>query len=236
MIILGNRFLVVPDPNGDFEIWKLSLRMSSWLNELWYKLIQRFVQVGGVAFFGLRSRGHEKVPLAGPLIVVANHQSNGDPPLIGCIPERRFAYLAKKTLFNFPPLAWLIRSLHAIPIDRDGMGLEGFKQTLKRLKQDEAVLIFPEGQRSWDGQIMPLMPGFLGLVRRSKAVLQPVGIAGMYESWPRGTALPKPGRVIVEFGDVISRAEIERLSDEELLALVDRKIRECFEVAKKLRG
>ena len=77
--------------------------MSSWINGLWYQFIQRFVQVSGVAFFGLRSRGQEKVPLTGPLIVVANHQSNGDPPLIGCIPERRFAYLAKKTLFKFPP-------------------------------------------------------------------------------------------------------------------------------------
>jgi len=210
--------------------------MSSWINGLWYKLIQRFVQVGGVAFFGLRSRGQEKVPLTGPLIVVANHQSNGDPPLIGCIPERRFAYLAKKSLFNFPPLRWLINSLHAIPIDRDGMGLEGFKQTLKRLKQDDAVLIFPEGQRSWDGEICPLMPGFLGLVRRSKAVLQPVGIAGMHEAWARGTALPKPGRVFVEFGDVIPRDEIERLNDEELLALVDRRIRECYAMAKKMRG
>lgn len=210
--------------------------MSSWLNEVWYRFIQRIVQILGVTYLSMRSRGQDKVPLTGPLIVVANHQSNGDPPLIGCIPERRFCYLAKKTLFNFPPLRWLINSLHAIPIDREGMGLEGFKQTLKRLKNDEAVLIFPEGQRSWDGEMVPLMPGFLGLVRRSKAVLQPVGIAGMYESWPRGTPLPKPGRVFIEYGEVIPREVIDRLNDEELLELVDHKIKECYEVAKKLRG
>jgi len=210
--------------------------MSSWVNRIWYQFIQRMVQVSGVGYFGLRSRGQERVPLTGPLIVVANHQSNWDPPLIGCIPERRFAYLAKKTLFHYAPMRWFISSLHAIPINRDGMGIGGFKETLKRLKHDDAVLIFPEGQRCMKGEMEPLMPGFLGLVRRSKAVLQPVGIAGMFESWPRGTALPKPGRVFIEFGEVIPREEIERLSDEELISLVDRKIRECFAVAKRLRG
>ncbi len=210
--------------------------MSSWVNRIWYQFIQRFVQVSGVAYFGLRSRGQERIPLTGPLIVVANHQSNWDPPLIGCIPERRFAYLAKKTLFRYAPMRWFITSLHAIPINRDGMGLGGFKETLKRLKHDDAVLIFPEGQRSWDGEMMPLMPGFLGLVRRSKAVLQPVGIAGMHQAWARGTAIPKPGRVFIEYGEVIPREEIERLSDKELVALVDRKIKECFAVAKQLRG
>ena len=84
--------------------------------------------------------------------------------------------------------------------------------------------------------MVPLMPGFLGLVRRSKAVIQPVGIAGMHQSWARGSAIPKPGRVFIEYGEVIPRDEIERLSDEELVALVDRKIKECFAVAKKLRG
>ncbi|MGC4002548.1 MAG: lysophospholipid acyltransferase family protein [Pirellulales bacterium] len=195
------------------------------------------IRVSGKVYLDLRWSGTEHVPTSGPLLIMANHQSNWDPPLIGGVCEqRRFNYLAKKSLFKFPPLAWLIRSLDAIPIDRDGMGIEGVKETLRRLKRDEAVLVFPEGQRSNTGELEAFMPGFLAFLRRTKAEIVPVGIDGMFESWPRTRPLPQPGRVYIQFGEVMSCAVIDALSDDELTAEVERRIRVCFEQARTMLG
>ena len=69
-------------------------------------------------------------------------------------------YLARESLFKFAPFRWLIRSLDAIPLDRDGIGIAGLKESLRRLKRGEMVLIFPEGRRTSDGKIASFRPGF----------------------------------------------------------------------------
>src|SRR6218665_227944 len=100
--------------------------MRATLKRIWYRSLQWTIRVSGKVYWDLGWSGTESVPATGPLLIMANHQSNWDPPLIGSVCEHRsFNYLAKKSLFDFPPLAWLIRSLDAIPIDRDGMGLAG---------------------------------------------------------------------------------------------------------------
>ena len=88
------------------------------------------------------------MPPTGGGLVMSNHQSNLDPVLIGLCCERRLNYVARQTLLTFAPLRWLFNSLDAIPIDRDGTGLGGLKETLKRLKRGELVLLFPEGTRT----------------------------------------------------------------------------------------
>ena len=71
----------------------------------------------------------------------------------------------RDTLFGFPPFRWLINSLDAIPIDREGIGLGGIKESLRRLKAGEMLVIFPEGTRTKDGNVGELKPGFLALAQ-----------------------------------------------------------------------
>ena len=92
--------------------------------------------------------------------MLSNHQSHLDPVLVGLASDQRLNYLARDTLFGFAPFRWLINSLDAIPIDREGLGLGGLKETLKRLKRGESVLMFPEGTRTRDGEVGRLRPGF----------------------------------------------------------------------------
>ena len=89
--------------------------------------------------------------------------------------------------------------LDCIPIDRDATGIGGMKITLKRLKKGESVVLFPEGERSWEGELLPLMTGFTALVKRVKVPIIPIGIHGTYEAWPRGAGKPKmhPVKVVV---------------------------------------
>ncbi len=202
---------------------------------IWYRLTQWVI--GGLArvYFRFRRRGVANMPDNGPVVLLATHQSYLDPLLIGCFMPRPIGYLARDTLFS-GILGPLIRAYDAIPIDREGGGLAGIRATLKRIKQGDAVLIFPEGTRSTDGKLQPLKPGFIALVRRGNASIVPLGIAGTFEAWPRGKKLPAPVRISMVCGESIPPEELAGLDDESLLALVADRLAECFGEARELAG
>jgi 1-acyl-sn-glycerol-3-phosphate acyltransferase len=192
-------------------------------------------QLSGILLFSIRCRGREHIPAEGGVLVCSNHQSFFDPVLVGLGFHRRMNYLARKTLFRFFAFRWLIEFLDAIPIDREGSGLGGLKETLKRLKRGELVLIFPEGTRTRDGEVAPLKPGFVALARRSKAPLLPVAVDGAYDAWPREARFPRLSRVHVWIGQPMAPDLVKALSDEQLVAELERRIRLCHEAARRSR-
>ena len=194
---------------------------------LWYRLLRRACQLAGVVAFQVRYTGRENIPAEGGVLVISNHQSHFDPPLIGLGCPRHMNYLARASLFRFAPFRWLIRSLDAVPIDREGVGLAGFKESLRRLKRGEIVVIFPEGTRSPDGQIGPFLPGFTALAVRAKAAILPAAIEGAHQAWPRHQKLPRLGRIRVHYGKPILPAEIAELDENELIEEVQRRVRAC---------
>lgn len=194
---------------------------------LWYRFFRRVFQLVGVLAYHVRHTGRENIPAEGGVLMVSNHQSHFDPPLVGMACMRQMNYLARDTLFGFAPFRWLIRSLDAIPIDREGMGLSGLKESLRRLKRGEMVLIFPEGTRTRDGEISKFRPGFTALAVRSKAAILPVAIEGAYAAWPRRQRLPSLGKIHVHYGPPILPEEIQGRDERELLAEVERRVRQC---------
>jgi 1-acyl-sn-glycerol-3-phosphate acyltransferase len=170
-----------------------------------------------------RSTGREHVPATGPVLLVSNHQSYLDPVLVGVACPRQLRSLARHSLF-FWPLSWLIRSIGAVPIDRDRGGLGGIKSALKILDGGEALLVFPEGTRTKDGRLQPLMPGFCALARRSGATIVPVAINGAFAAMPRGSLFPRPHPITLTFCPPILSDEQQRLGDTELAELVSRRI------------
>ncbi|MEM6798216.1 MAG: lysophospholipid acyltransferase family protein [Planctomycetota bacterium] len=202
---------------------------------LWYRLTQYVAGTFFRVWFRLRREGHRGVPASGPLVLVCNHQSHLDPVIVGVMCRRQIAYLARDTLFK-GPLGVLIRSYDAVPIDREGSGLAGLRATLKRIKQGDAVLLFPEGTRTGDGELQPLQPGFLALVRRGKAAVVPVAVDGPFLAMPRGKSIPRPVRIGLCYGDAIPFEEVKQLDDGPLIELVDQRIRECLKRAGELAG
>ncbi len=203
------------------------MSQRSLASRLWYEFLRLILENITILVFGIRYWGVENIPSAGGVLVVSNHQSQLDPPLVGLGCPRRMNYLARDTLFSFAPFRWLIQSLDAIPIDREGLGLAGIKESLKRLKEGEMVLIFPEGTRTPDGQIRPFRPGFTSLAVRSGAAILPVAIEGAYHCWPRSQKLPHPGLINVRYGKPILPQDYEGMDEHELVALVEKRVRQC---------
>ncbi len=193
--------------------------------------------MGGLSrvYFRVRRRGLPNMPKSGPVVLLATHQSYLDPLIIGCFLPRPIGYLAHDTLFT-GLLGPLIRAYDAIPIDRDGSGVAGIRATLKRIKQGDAVLLFPEGTRSEDGGLQPLKPGFIALVRRGKASIVPLGIAGTFEAWPRGKQIPLPRPIAMVLGEAVPPERLAELSDEAILVLVAEELADCFAEARQLAG
>src|SRR6267142_887171 len=92
-----------------------------------YYYLSMFTMILG---FSLRINGTRNVPKRGPVLFIANHQSFLDPTLVGLAVRRHLAYVARKTLFEHPAFAWIIRMLNAVPIDQEGLGIEGLRTTV----------------------------------------------------------------------------------------------------------
>jgi 1-acyl-sn-glycerol-3-phosphate acyltransferase len=172
----------------------------------------------------------EVTPFGGPLLICSNHQSNLDPLIMGVVCPFPINYLAKKSLFKFGPLRWFLTWNDSIPLDRSA-GIGGIKETLKRLKKKEAILIFPEGARSRTGQLQPVKQGFCTIARRTRVPILPVAIDGAFEACPPN-GFPDFGSVHVVVGQPIDFELYDRWSDEKLAAYVEQKIAALFQEAR----
>jgi 1-acyl-sn-glycerol-3-phosphate acyltransferase len=160
-------------------------------SKFWYRLGYSFFHLFLLFFYSLRYFHRQRVPASGPLLIVANHESFWDPPIVGCAIGRQVTYMARKTLFDHKLLAWLMHRVGAFPVDQKGTGLEGLRTALHKLSEGKGVIIFPEGSRTRDGKMHDFMPGIALLIRRSGAAVLPVGLAGAYDGWPIHSKKPK---------------------------------------------
>jgi 1-acyl-sn-glycerol-3-phosphate acyltransferase len=191
------------------------VRMGVWYRTGW-AVFRAFFAV----YFRWRVYGARRVPKAGAVILAANHSSFIDPPLVGAGLSRTVIMLARRSLFRFPGLGRLLRLWHAVPVDPVGGAAMSLKTILGRLADGNAVLIFPEGTRSFDGRLQPGRAGLGLIVAKSSAPVVPVRIWGSHEAYGRRALLPLPRRVRLKYGRPIQfqdlRAEAARSSGRRL--------------------
>jgi len=182
-------------------------RRKGWADEQ-----NRFVYRLGVVLVGLllrlwvrhyRAIGAEQVPASGGLFLVANHTSGMDPFLLGYpISKRPLFGPGKVELFRNRFFGYLMRKLGIFPV-RTGVADAAAVRTMVELyRAGNIVIVYPEGGRSPDGELLPFLPEFARLAIRLRAPLVPAAIAGARELLPIGSLIPKMGKpVVVAFGE-----------------------------------
>lgn len=218
--------------------------MQGWLTHLWYETVAWVSAATSLLTWSLRVEGSHHVPRHGPVLLLANHQCYLDPVFIGSVTRRHLCYLARKNLWRTPAISKLLYSLNGVPVDQEGVAKEGLKMILEQLKLGKAVLVFPEGMRTWDGQMNPFKPGILLLIKRFQPPIIPIGIAGAYDAWPRWRAYPTPAplflpptkcTVAVAFGKPIDSRRFAELPRDVALGELTMEIQKMWQRAEQLR-
>ncbi|MBL4591125.1 MAG: 1-acyl-sn-glycerol-3-phosphate acyltransferase [Phycisphaerales bacterium] len=142
--------------------------------------------------FRLRRRGVMNIPRSGPVLLIANHQSFLDPPIVTVFVRHRHAdFLAREGLFRFRPFGYVIGLLNSSPIKQGAGDTAAMKATIAKLKDGKMMLVFPEGARTTDGKMHEFKRGIGVLLKRTDCQVVPVGIAGAYRAWPRTRKFPR---------------------------------------------
>ena len=189
---------------------------QDWWGRLLYDSLWFLCRIFAISLFGFRLGKVHRIPETGGLLVLSSHQSHLDPLLLGLATNRRLSSLARSSLFTFPPFARVIAALGAVPIDRNASTITAMRTVIQRLRKGAAVIVFPEGTRTASGQLGDMKNGFALLAKRAGVPIVPVAIVGAYECWPRTRMAPRPGRIRLEFGAVITADEVAGLSEKQL--------------------
>ncbi len=134
-----------------------------------------------------RTAGNANVPLSGALVVVANHGSHLDPPLLGHALGRPVAFMAKAELFRVPLLGPIIRACGAYPVARGASDREAIRTATDRLEEGWATGVFIDGTRQQDGRVNNPLPGAALLAARAGVPLLPVAIINSHRALGPGS-------------------------------------------------
>ena len=159
-----------------------------------------------IAFRG-EVAGLENLPKEGAFMIASNHASHLDPPIVGSLIPRQVCFFARKTLWKKGFASWWLDIVGTIPVDRDGgSDVSAIKRVLQALKNKKAIILFPEGTRSPDGNLQPAKPGVGLLACRTQVPVVPARIFGSFDAFGRDGRLHIPTAVTVVYGKPIQPA------------------------------
>ena len=154
-------------------------------------------------YFRGRIYGAENIPQNGPLVIVSNHASNFDPPIVSSCVRRPVSYMAKEELFKVPVLKQAIQLYGAYPVSRGSADRNAIRQALEYLKEGWAVGIFLQGTRTKDGRITDPKKGAALIAAKAQAPLIPVCLWGTQDIEQKGSTIPQRVPVTVRIGELI---------------------------------
>lgn len=198
--------------------------MKTWFYRPGALIVRRLLDVTG----GVTLVGGQRVPRKGAFIVVANHCSLWDPPILGWATgyqaNRIVHFMAKQEMHDWPGIGWLADRSGVFFVRRGERDRAAQRQALDILADARPIAIFPEGTRSRDGRLREGKAGATLLAMRSGAPLLPAGIAGTQRLFPAGTHVPHRSPVTVTIGEpfTLEHRPTGRLAREALADGTDR--------------
>ena len=187
ILILGPPVLIYAAIRGDgdlvYRVGTLGARMALWL-----------------AGTRLEIHGLDQIPSDRPVVFMANHQSNFDPPaLLAVLPP--VLVLVKKEFFRVPILGRAMVACGFILVDRRNreQALEAVEKGVQALKAGKSFLVYPEGTRSPDGRLQRFKKGVFVMAIRAGAPIVPISVSGSNKIMPKGKFVMRPGGVRITF-------------------------------------
>lgn len=165
-------------------------------------------------FYNLRVEGKSNVPRKGPYMLYANHTSFFDGPLVavalGASVTLEVFFVGFRVYFDAPIIHNLMKIGRIIPLDFSEQLSEALRSSYFVLNNNKNLCLFPEGQRSLDGNLIRFKKGFGILAKESGAKLVPVAIKGAYEAWPKTSKFPRRFPIKIKFGEPLSVESLEK--------------------------
>ena len=210
-----------------FQIQRRAPGSSPWRVLFWWSTVVALLRWFFVVFYRLRIHGRELVPKTGAILIVSNHQSHFDSPILGFIAlDRPFKSIARESLFSSRILSFLIIRFGVISIRRGESDTTAIRGAIAELHAGSSVMLFPEGTRTTNGQIGDFKRGVWVLIRRGNAMVLPIGIEGSFDAWPMGSKPRLRGWIEAAAGEPIPSQELIDLGEESGLALLKSRIEE----------
>ena len=195
-------------PNPELRGWRLPKDVQK--PSIYYRFWRRTLQMWLTTICKVRVFNRHYEPAGGGVVYICNHQSFLDPMLMAYALQRPVNFMARESLFRWPPFRRLIESVHTFPVRRGTADVAALKESMRRLKANGQLAMFAEGTRTSDGRIGPFLPGAAMLCQRAAEWTVPVLIDGAFETWPRTQMLPRPGNIVVRYAPPIPQAEARK--------------------------
>lgn len=162
---------------------KPSGHLTHWIARRWARTLLR---IGRVT---VRVHGLDAIPYGRPCVLVSNHASAADIPILLSHLPFQFRMIAKASLFHIPILGWYMRLAGYVSIDRDSptRAMRSLERAARRIQSGLPVLVFPEGTRSRTGELQPFTKGAFLLAIQAGVPVVPVAIAGSRQVLARGS-------------------------------------------------
>jgi 1-acyl-sn-glycerol-3-phosphate acyltransferase len=171
-----------------------------------------------ILFVKVKVEGKEKIDPTKTYILMANHVSLFDIPLLkGFIPVY-FVGVESHHQFSWPLYGQMVKRLNTIPIQRDNIyaSMRTLKKAQKVLQKGTSVVILPEGHRTLDGELRPFKKLPFKFLKDANVDLVPIGLSGLFALKPKKTWHIIPTTVKIKFGDVIPKEKLADMSISEM--------------------
>jgi 1-acyl-sn-glycerol-3-phosphate acyltransferase len=151
----------------------------------------------------VQASGLQRVDWEQPLVIVSNHQSHFDIPVIMAGVGRAFGFLTKKELFSVPAFGTALRKLGCVSIDRDDKmsALASLQQGAARVRGGAQLVVFAEGTRGDGSALQPFKKGPFYLIQEAGVQAVPIAISGTGRLLPKHSRLIQPGTVRLQVGE-----------------------------------
>ncbi len=160
-----------------------------------------------------RTIGIENLPKTGGVVVVSNHGSHLDPPILGHALGRPVAFMAKSELFSVPILSFIISACGAYPVNRGAGDREALRTASNRLIEGWATGVFLDGTRQENGRVNDPKAGAALLAARTGSPILPVAIVNSHRAFPKGSLLPRFVSIHLKVGELIQPPSTRKRED-----------------------